>query len=319
MEEYHSDPGSDSCGEMEMPSVVSSFVELVKNDRHMPVAVAAVRALTEVLKSSSATTMMGVQQELHDASVQLQSYSSAISLQSGCKLFTRFVTRTAKESVSFEECKKQLIDRGEQFMQRTATSRQKISSLADPFISDGHTVLVHGFSRGVTSVLVHAAASEQKRFSVLVTESRPDNSGYDMVTELHKHGIPTTLIMDSAAAHLMQKIDFVLVGAEAVVENGGIINKIGTFQLAIAAKAFSRPLYVAAECYKFARVYPLDQFDLPEATRNGGPLSLPIPDGVKVVNPKCDYTPPAYITLLITDLGVLTPSAVSDELIKLYN
>lgn len=140
-----------------------------------------------------------------------------------------------------------------------------------------------------------------------------------------------------------------------VVENGGIINKIGTYSLGIVAKEFGKPFYVAAESFKFARLYPLNQSDLPtlgEHMNNylnfvdtaswlatGGivgndpssdtlsvdhendiaiPGLVQLPQDVKVNNPLCDYTPAKYITLLFTDLGVLTPSAVSDELIRLY-
>jgi translation initiation factor eIF-2B subunit alpha len=90
------------------------------------------------------------------------------------------------------------------------------------------------------------------------SESRPDNAGYQMIQTLNQIGIPTTLIMDCAVAHYLHQVDAVFVGmffsslgfffrtftllaminkgAEAVVENGGIVNKIGTFQIAIAAR-----------------------------------------------------------------------------------
>lgn len=72
-------------------------------------------------------------------------------------------------------------------------------------------------------------------------------------------------------------VDMVLVGAEAVVENGGIINKLGTYQIALVAKALNKPMYVAAESYKFARLYPLSQRDLPKETKplDLGPLLPP--------------------------------------------
>lgn len=99
--------------------------------------------------------------------------------------------------------------------------------------------------------------------------------------------------------------------------------QIGTFPLAMVAKAFNKPLYVAVESYKFARLYPLNQLDLPEKISEQRPLTLCQPGaalapGVETENPACDYTPANYITLLFTDLGILTPAAVSDELIRLY-
>ena len=109
----------------------------------------------------------------------------------------------------------------------------------------------------------------------------------------------------------------VLTGAEAVAESGGIVNKLGTYTVALAAKAHGVPVYVAAESYKFARLYPLSQRDLPMERKQlaYGPL---LPPSVGIENPSRDYTPPSFISLLFTDLGVLTPAAVSDELIQLY-
>ena len=86
------------------------------------------------------------------------------------------------------------------------------------------------------------------------------------------------------------------------------------------AKAMRKPVYVAAESYKFARLYPLNQRDLPES--HAHTVALPLPESahadVVAKSPACDYTPPQFITLLFTDLGILTPAAVSDELIRLY-
>lgn len=136
-----------------------------------------------------------------------------------------------------------------------------------------------------------------------------------MKAELEKSGIDCTLILDSAIGYVMENVDMVLTGAEGVVESGGIINRIGTLTMALCAKEMNKPFYVLAESFKFSRLYPLNQRDLPNEYKYprkalGGDLSK--------THPQVDYTPPAYITLLFTDLGVLTPSAVSDELIKLY-
>jgi methylthioribose-1-phosphate isomerase len=86
-------------------------------------------------------------------------------------------------------------------------------------------MLIHGYSRVVTTVLLHAA-KEKKYFTVYVTEGRPDCAGYQAAEELIKAGIPVNLVLDSAVGYIMEKVDFVLMGAEGVVENGGIINKV---------------------------------------------------------------------------------------------
>ncbi|CAM9571132.1 unnamed protein product, partial [Choristocarpus tenellus] len=133
-----------------------------------------------------------------------------------------------------------------------------------------------------------------QHFSVIVSEGSPEGAGYACASKLAEAGVPVTVILDSAVGHFMERAHLCVTGAEGVLENGGIVNKVGTFQLAVMAKAFNKPFYVAAESYKFARLFPLDQRDFPEGRV------------------------PPYITLLFTDLGVLTPSAVSDELIRLY-
>jgi len=135
--------------------------------------------------------------------------------------------------------------------------------------------------------------------------------------------------MDSAVAYIMDKVDLVLVGAEGIVENGGIVNKIGTYQISLVASAFKKPFYVAAESFKFMRLYPLTQRDITNLKSYSdkkefkfcsqcAPEDVVLLKDIKVDNVTNDYTPPSYITLLFTELGILTPSAVSDELIKLY-
>jgi len=124
----------------------------------------------------------------------------------------------------------------------------------------------------------------------------------------------------------MPNIDFVLSGAESVVENGGIINRIGTYNIAIIAKSHKKPFYVAVESYKFLREYPLKQDDLENIENKKFEIKSikkeketeNLNNDIEILDCVRDYTPPIYITLLFTDLGILTTSAVSDELIKLY-
>uniref|UniRef100_A0A7S1VK85 Uncharacterized protein n=1 Tax=Grammatophora oceanica TaxID=210454 RepID=A0A7S1VK85_9STRA len=192
------------------------------------------------------------------------------------------------------------------------------------------TILIHGWSRVVAAILLEAAA-QQKRFDVVVLEGRPDACGAKSAAFYAAEGVPTRLVLDNAMGYMLaEEVDMVLVGAEAVVENGGIVNQMGTLGLSMCAKACGKPFYVAAESYKFARLFPLSQKDFPGQdsvaatttsfvdTTNNNTAPVELPSSVEVENPPSDYTPAEYITLLFTDLGVLTPSAVSDELIRLY-
>ncbi|XP_023514915.1 translation initiation factor eIF-2B subunit alpha-like [Cucurbita pepo subsp. pepo] len=298
-----------------------SVIDEFNNWRKQPdlaEAVAAIRSLAAVIRSSQATTMMELEIELKKASDSLKSWdTTSISLTAGCDLFMRYVTRTsALEYEDFKSAKSRLIERAEKFGEISCKARRIIAMLSQDFIFDGCTILVHGFSRVVMEVL-RLAAQNKKLFRVFCTEGRPDRTGLRLSNELAKLDVPVKLLIDSAVAYTMDEVDMVLVGADGVVESGGIINMMGTYQIALVAHSMNKPMYVAAESYKFARLYPLDQKDMAPALR---PIDfgVPIPSKVEVEKSARDYTPPQYLTLLFTDLGVLSPSVVSDELIQLY-
>lgn len=81
-------------------------------------------------------------------------------------------------------------------------------------------------------------------------EGRPDKTGVLLANELAKLDIPVKLLIDSAVAYSMDEVDMVFVGADGVVESGGIINMMGTYQIALVAHSMNKPVYVAAESYK---------------------------------------------------------------------
>eukprot|EP00899_Mesostigma_viride_P006235 jgi/Mesvir1/15612/Mv03219-RA.1 len=298
--------------------VVAEFLRW-QGEPEVAVAVAAIKALTTLIRKSEATTVMGLEIELRRASEALKKCdSTSISLNAGCELFMRYVTKTStmQDCEDLLSLKAHLAERGEKFAEVSLKARETIALLGERFVRDGNVVLVHGMSRCVLGMLM-LAAEHGTNFSVICTEGRPDGTGLYASTTLAKAGIPVSVVIDSAVGFVMEKVDMVLVGAEGVVENGGVINKLGTYQIATVAAASNKPFYVAAESYKFARLYPLTQSDLPVENKPVH-FSMPLPPTVMVVNPSRDFTPPNLITLLFTDLGILTPSAVSDELIQLY-
>ncbi|CAN6931759.1 unnamed protein product [Brassica oleracea var. botrytis] len=298
-----------------------SVIEEFDNWRQQPdlaEAVAAIRALAAVIRASEATTMMELEIELKKASDTLKSWdTTSISLTAGCDLFMRYVTRTsALEFEDFNAAKARVLGRAEKFGEISYKARKIIAVLSQDFIFDGCTILVHGFSRVVLEIL-KTAAQNKKLFRVLCTEGRPDKTGVLLAKELAKLDVPVKLLIDSAVAYSMDEVDMVIFGADGVVESGGVINMMGTYQIALVAHTMNKPVYVAAESYKFARLYPLDQKDLEPALRPVD-FGVPVPPKVEVERSARDYTPPQYLTMLFTDLGVLTPSVVSDELIQLY-
>mmetsp|Transcript_27182 Transcript_27182/g.58200 ORF Transcript_27182/g.58200 Transcript_27182/m.58200 type:complete len:393 (-) Transcript_27182:210-1388(-) len=338
----------------------------------MATPVAAIKALLGVVERSNANTMMELQDELkrareivmqdflqrqqepwqHSSTGRSGGARNMIALASGCDLFLKYATRTFLEHGDFAASRNQVLERGQRFAGISLAARDRIAKIANDFIQEGQTVLTHGWSRVVAAILLKAA--ETKNFDIILLEGRPDAAGAKAAAAYasHESKIPATVVLDSAMGHVMETVDVVLVGAEAVVENGGFVNKMGTYALATCAKAHGKPFYVASESYKFARLYPLNQQDLPvmgntspiefvdttiqpatTATATKGAENEPkqpngskqsfapvdLPENVGVENSPCDFTPAKFITLLFTDLGVLTPSAVSDELIRLYS
>jgi len=164
---------------------------------------------------------------------------------------------------NFEKTRDNIINTGNQLGDKEEESIRTISTLASRIFKDNITVLLHGHSRIVEESLKDA--SKTWAIQALVTECRPLCEGYDMVESLRKSGVEVELILDSAVASVMDRVDAVLVGSEAVVENGGIVNKIGTYSIALIAKTFQRPLYVMTESLKFMRSYPLSCADLPKS------------------------------------------------------
>lgn len=289
------------------------FTKMVQEQPEMSIAFAAINTLLYDLETHESESMQELVKRMEKLQeVLLRSEKAGASVSSGTELFQRFITLASLEKEELGECKKLMIERGRDFLSRYSGARQKIARLCEPFIMDDMTILTHSRSRAVRDALI-AAKRSGKNFRVFVTESRPDCSGAELRRELVAAGIECTLILDAAVAYIMETVDCVLVGAEGVVENGGIVNKIGSLTLAMGAHAFKRPLYVLAECVKFLRLYPLNQREVPAEFKYASGTERD-----DSTHPLVDYTPPRYITLLFTDLGILTPAAVSDELIQLY-
>lgn len=94
------------------------------------------------------------------------------------------------------------------------------------------TILTHGYS-SIVHKLIKSAVESGYKLTVYITEGRPGDTGLLMKQRLESCNVDVKLVLDSSVASIMAKIDYVFVGAEAVVENGGIINKLGTFTIAL--------------------------------------------------------------------------------------
>ncbi|KAJ7774796.1 hypothetical protein B0H16DRAFT_74745 [Mycena metata] len=324
--------------------ICATYQRKLEDDQISP-PLAAILTLTELCASSTAGTMFELVKALNEGADALkQSSTNAISLNAGCELFIAFVTLFPHDSASFSDLKMELVKQGETYVRQALTYRQKIGELAVDFIKDDSVILTHSYSRVVMETLLLAHRS--KRISVYVTEARPRGLGVKTAEALTAAGIPCTVILDSAVAYAIEKVDFVLVGSEAVVESGGLINAIGSLNIAIIAKAANKPFYALAESYKFHRLFPLSQYDLP--SHNPRILSFPTPsemaqaaenqmssaspgsrsasqtlssitqEEIAKNNPDVDYTRPDLISLVFSELGSLTPSGVSQYLVGMF-
>ena len=372
----------------------------------MPVA--AIESLVSLLaQTPSLSTISETLDVLNtEATTLKRSVPNSISLSAGTDLFQRYIITAlrrggpASAAGDFDAIRAHLLSNGRLFVSRAKEARRAIAITAKRFVREGSTVLTNGGSRVVREALKAAAVAQTKetgapQFRVVYVVGSPyankvqsegQAEGTATIATLRSLHVPVATIPEAAVAYSMGKVSMALVGAEGVVENGGIISRMGTYQMAVLAKAAGKPLYVVAESHKFVRMFPLGQYDLgveqhvldftttPDSESSSekhagaaahtglltptaeqpvrsiessqavseldvewfrGADKTPIVKDIKDYfesnegSPKqpstlaqkmdtVDYTPPDLISALVTESGVLTPSAVSEELIKLW-
>jgi methylthioribose-1-phosphate isomerase len=167
---------------------------------------------------------------------------------------------------------------------------------------------------GTALAPIRTAHEQGRPIHVFVDETRPFLQGARLTAwELQHVGVPLTLITDNMAGYFMRRgeVDCVIVGADRVVANGDIANKIGTYSLAVLARAHSIPFYVAAPSSTVdfslpnGDAIPIEQRDPSEVTTLGGqPIA---PAGVAAAHPAFDITPHELITAIVTERGIVYP------------
>ena len=188
-------------------------------------------------------------------------------------------------------------------------------------VGSGQGILTHCNAGGLatadygTALAVIFAAHEQGiAVRVFADETRPLLQGARLTAwELKRRGIPVTLICDNMAAQVMRegKVQMVVVGADRIAANGDTANKIGTYGVALLAKAHTIPFYVAAPSSTFdlsipdGSFIPIEQRDPHEVTHGFGRQTAP--DGIEVYNPAFDVTPAELIAGIITERGIIRP------------
>lgn len=196
-----------------------------------------------------------------------------------------------------------------------------IGRVGAELIQPGQGILTHCNAGGLatadygTALAVLFTASEQgKNIHVFADETRPLLQGARLTAwELKQRGIDVTLICDSMAAQVMKegRVQVVIVGADRIAANGDTANKIGTYGVALLARAHGIPFYVAAPSSTFdlslanGAAIPIEQRDPREITHGFGQQTAP--DGIHVYNPAFDVTPAELIAGLITEKGLIQP------------
>ncbi|KAK7543236.1 putative translation initiation factor eIF-2B alpha subunit [Phyllosticta citricarpa] len=333
--------------------IVAKYRTLLADDPNMTMPIAAIQALVAALSTHDTSTTTETMTLLAAYTDKLKAgVPNQISLSSGTDLFQRFLTHSIKSGADadFAAVLRHLLSNGQLFAERAKAARAKIASHGKVAIRDGQTILTKGASRCVQGVLEVAARANIRFRVIYVLSSLNDTNGTDMVISLRTHGIPVATVPDAAIAYNMHKVDKVFVGAEGVLQDGGIVSQMGTHQLALLAQIKDKEFFVFAESHKFVRLYPLGQFDLPieqKATRFyadeddeavetwGSRNSSQAPEELHpqlreeierrerlwaagAIDNAVDYTPGKLISAIGTETGMLTPSAVADELYKIW-
>lgn len=192
-----------------------------------------------------------------------------------------------------------------------AASRQNVNQAAEQasqLVPEGATLLTHSYSE---TCLCSLRACKPKNPRIYVTESRPLFEGRKTAAGLREAGMDVTLLTDAQAGHFMAKMDLVIVGADTVFPDASILNKMGTYLIALAAKDRGVPFQVVCDSWKFrieGGVPCLEEKNPAEVVTG--------PETSAARNVYFDITPARLVTSLVTEEGEISPSEVAPKIRK---
>ena len=273
---------------------------------------------------SNASTKEKMINDLNSAkNVLFETRPTAVNLAWGLEKIME-VARSCKDP---EEIKKIVVETAKQMADQDVKINMTMGKHGSKLFDDNDTVLTHCNAGALATVgygtalgVIRASKESGKNIKVIATETRPVQQGSRLTAfELKHDGIDVSLIPDTAVGYTLANnlVNKIIVGADRILKTGHVFNKIGTYQVALLAKHHNVPFYVAA---------PLSTFDLSsnpedvvieqrkssEVTGIGEKKTAP--DGINVINPAFDITPPELISGIITENGVIT--APFEETIK---
>ena len=224
----------------------------------------------------------------------------------------------AEKGSTVEAIKNTLVSEAKRIDAEDEEMERALSLHGASLIKDGYTIMTHcntgalAAGYGTALGVLKTAWESGKKIHVFAGETRPLLQGSRLtVWELIRYGIPYTLLTDTMTGHFLSKgnIDCVIVGADRIVANGDVANKIGTYNLAVLAMENGVPFYVAAPTSTIdlsissGGMIPIEERRPEEVTHIKG---IPIaPRDANVANPAFDVTPHRYISAIITEQGIL--------------
>ena len=228
----------------------------------------------------------------------------------------RVLNKAKTVAGNVEEIKAAVILEAQKIADEDAQNNHAIGKNGSVLIKDGDTILTHcnagelcAVEYGTALGVVRAAWEQGKKIKVIADETRPLLQGARLTAyELKRDGIPVTLITDNMAGYVMSKglVNKVIVGADRIVQDA-VVNKIGTYSVAVLAHEHGIPFYVAAPKSTFDLAHTSKDVIIeerkPEEVTHVG-CQQTAPDGVAVMNPAFDITPLKYVSAIITETRV---------------
>jgi len=237
------------------------------------------------------------------------------------------IMNVANSGDSVEQIKEQVVNEAKKMADEDIEINKTMGKNGSVLFDDNDTIMTHCNAGALATVaygtalgVIRATRESGKNIKVIATETRPVQQGSRLTAfELKHDGFDVSLIPDTAVGYTMANglVNKVIVGADRIVKTGHVFNKIGTYQIATMAKQHGIPFYVAAPLSTFdmksnAKDVVIEMREGTEVTGIGDKKTAP--DGINVINPAFDITPPELISGIITEKGIAQPPY--DESIK---
>jgi ribose 1,5-bisphosphate isomerase len=295
---------------------VAADIETMEIRGAATIADAAADALRVQARESDADSPEEFRRELRAAARHLHdTRPTAVSLPNAL----RYVLQRM-DGATVAEIRHSVTDAAEEFCRRLDRAQEDLGEIGANRLRDGDVVMTHCHSTDALAC-VEAAVEQGKELSAIVKETRPRNQGHITARRLRELGVDVTLIVDSAARRYLDDADHVLVGADSIAADGGVINKIGTSGLAVNARERGVPIMVAAQTIK-----------LHPATMTGHTVEIEMRSerevigdderadigDVEVLNPAFDVTPPRHVDAIVTERGQFPPESIVTLMRELF-